>query len=1622
MLLNHIPDIVTQYLIDSQSRKIQLPEKQSFKTLLMYTNIPQFAQIAANYTRNSIEGLENLSNFLNKFLEVFHDTVAKAEGEILKFLNDKLIVMWPPFDESTDEDISNVCKRAVQSALDLQKRLFETITSEGFKPKVSISFGLGELSILHVGGVQDSVEYLVVGEALLQAVECDNMMQEENDIVVNSLLLERIRENFIYEQIRLPQQVATTKSGNFYVVKSILKANFPRVNADPMAYKRSINTSTLDLIRPKILSYIQKEFINFINTGHELWGCEYRRCTVAHIHVGLNILELDKDIVISRVHQIIRKIQTVVFELEGSLYRAITDQKGLTLIVIFGLYPKSHQEDAARAVYTAFALRRELKKIGLTISIGLAEGTALSTFLGFERRDIAFLGDCVYVSYLLMLAAIGEKEKKILMNENVKVASEEKVSFRSFSNAKYKGRLAQENLYEPVEFTDDSPAPPVNFNRFPELRTHYKNLPYAPNASVETFQESKYMIGKDLQLMRCRELLDDFLRNPTKPATILIAGTFGSGKSLFARNFMDSAAELINSNVNFSARQGTRPLLISSSVTPQNRDQKLNGWTKIMRFLLKLVADKKSLTKEEMVQRILDGMPDIPEGMNLVKDILNLSPQGSLQAGALQTEEDLPGKEQLDLTAQKNIVRILMAILQECSGENTSRGDTSLRLDRDYLGVSSRKMSLDDDGGSPPMIICLDDMQLHDSLSWNLVNRVSAQLKKVFIIGMIRIDEFDTTPERAALVEEGILNLGSQGQNVHKILLEKMTAEEISQYVRNFFGSRISNDSLNRFLLEKGEGNPSTIYSLLRNLIQQEFVTKSNDEIILSEKMRMLLKLGDFSEIHAPDVRYKANSTRIDKTDLTQYFLMKVASVIGNKFDLKTLVVINPFKGSVITNANAVKALEGLKNLELIEIVEEGKDRNTVYRFALPFLREVVYQRLPLSIRKQLHRLVAEAFQNTSSRFAVGGEQRNLKFDSRSEEKVAFHWDKSDQGAESENLSTPSKRALILDGVTYQLSGREDDVDALLKTGILQKKAIRTRGKWMNRFVVVTLKALKWYLSENSYQTTPDGQAGTVFLQHIYNVRIFKDGEGDVRMGKTGIVLEVGKWYKGYTENGARDIVFACKDQEDAEAWYIFLEYARAKAIYDDFLNNFEATSPSSRQALLHQSSQKRPERLKKPDESPILERRLGHPASILKTTGASPTRTQTRERFQGSMQRSGARPTRESEKRGEIYEPPERGSRVKTPLTFSSARPNKRDYSGNGQLVEDFIKSAELNFWSHLFHVPVSRVTRNGKLSTHETVSLLGGPMGFVDEGPPSFRASPRNSYSDDEPQEQQHQPMSFGGVKPKPSTPLREISSNTPTQSKPLIVLHKVSEPEESLPQSRPMLYFNDNVLSNSRTPDTNLYKLENEPPSRDGPVYKDLRNMGFNDPKTQILPESREVVKKPVKQISQPQTIKKKEQPKTQLSFEEQQQPEQKKVSRPNIHGKYEMFNGFYSDNFFDNCKLRTKNNQINRVLAKSVKRKRRKRMPGQATNVLTNPADPNTFILTDLEEDRRPVFSAQPRNLGLEDEQVNYRPRRTPPRREGREPMISWEEVPGRRPANIRPTSRLPSGKFVYSTYF
>ena len=80
------------------------------------------------------------------------------------------------------------------------------------------------------------------------------------------------------------------------------------------------------------------------------------------------------------------------------------DDKGSTLIAVFGLAPLSHVDDASRAIFSSKLIINTLKEVQCPCSIGIATGKVFSGVVGTSgsRREFSVIGDAVNLSARIM--------------------------------------------------------------------------------------------------------------------------------------------------------------------------------------------------------------------------------------------------------------------------------------------------------------------------------------------------------------------------------------------------------------------------------------------------------------------------------------------------------------------------------------------------------------------------------------------------------------------------------------------------------------------------------------------------------------------------------------------------------------------------------------------------------------------------------------------------------------------------------------------------------------------------------------------------------------------------------------------------------------------------------------------------------------------------------------------------------------------------------------------------------------------------------------------------------------------------------------------------------------------
>ena len=88
------------------------------------------------------------------------------------------------------------------------------------------------------------------------------------------------------------------------------------------------------------------------------------------------------------------------------------DDKGSTMICIWGLLPLAHFDDASRALLTGFNIMNALRKIPDTYcNIGVSSGECFSGITGTSgsRKEFSVLGDIVNLAARIMGSMKGKE-------------------------------------------------------------------------------------------------------------------------------------------------------------------------------------------------------------------------------------------------------------------------------------------------------------------------------------------------------------------------------------------------------------------------------------------------------------------------------------------------------------------------------------------------------------------------------------------------------------------------------------------------------------------------------------------------------------------------------------------------------------------------------------------------------------------------------------------------------------------------------------------------------------------------------------------------------------------------------------------------------------------------------------------------------------------------------------------------------------------------------------------------------------------------------------------------------------------------------------------------------------
>ncbi|CAK9060722.1 3' [Durusdinium trenchii] len=472
LLASYLPSVIVEELVnevddDESANKHhdQGPRRTTYETACFFADVSGFTNLSEEMTRRHGQhvGAEYLAKHLNSYFSQLVKIIGSEGGDVFKFAGDAMIVLWPP---NEDEDLVNRTRRAAQCATRVMQ-LGQDLEFDDAKLSIKIGIGVGSLSILKVGGIMDRTEYIAVGEPMMQAFAAEGMA-DPGDVVLSSESWELINKYFKASQ-RLSGEQETKE--NPYTEFFLLDTEHTGTTKALRKRNKHFGGNRLDALssvhEKKIRNLIPAAALQSIDFEHpefEVYSSELRRVSVLFINLGFSNAEIMNaatgDEELMRIHHALEIAQSSVYKFEGALNKFLLDDKGATMIMVFGLPPFSHENDPKRAVSCSMHMIQSLTDdLSLNAAIGVTTGTAFCGVIGGQmRKEYSVLGDIVNVSARLMQASKKAGPCHIFCDVVTFQASSRDIPFRVLGSIPVKGKSEPIEIFEPLMQVNDGPG------------------------------------------------------------------------------------------------------------------------------------------------------------------------------------------------------------------------------------------------------------------------------------------------------------------------------------------------------------------------------------------------------------------------------------------------------------------------------------------------------------------------------------------------------------------------------------------------------------------------------------------------------------------------------------------------------------------------------------------------------------------------------------------------------------------------------------------------------------------------------------------------------------------------------------------------------------------------------------------------------------------------------------------------------------------------------------------------------------------------------------------------------------------------------------------------------------
>lgn len=356
---------------------------------LLWCDIANFTPLANRLVRSGPQGVEQLVTVLDQHFNPLLELVVAYGGEPLTFVGDALLAAW----FCSADKLDGAVARAARCA-ELIRVNCRVLDDRNEPLELHLHVAAGTCQIIEVGDVNVHRLFVPIGTALHDLAIAASI-RDCNHVVLSSAASAALAQGEMPDDAAIiPFPIDAKGAMRWVQLKPALL---------PISLSAPVQSTVLEPYALEALNqFLPLPVRNQLAANLLDWLAELRWVTIVFTKLtGPNPSA-------EPLNLAVQIAQPIITGYEGVLSQVIVDDKGVSILSIFGAPPYSHPENPSRGVRAAMELQQALTAAGLPNSLGVTTGRAFCGIIGSDiRRHYTVIGDVVNLAARLMVIADG---------------------------------------------------------------------------------------------------------------------------------------------------------------------------------------------------------------------------------------------------------------------------------------------------------------------------------------------------------------------------------------------------------------------------------------------------------------------------------------------------------------------------------------------------------------------------------------------------------------------------------------------------------------------------------------------------------------------------------------------------------------------------------------------------------------------------------------------------------------------------------------------------------------------------------------------------------------------------------------------------------------------------------------------------------------------------------------------------------------------------------------------------------------------------------------------------------------------------------------------------------------